>query len=387
MGQFLELQKEQHNKQMENCVFDKTPLRAPPNAPPPQFAQQVSLTADLLKKCDGDNGDAKPSASACDNESIASRTESEDSLTTKSSSKMSHSKPNRLRSKKRKEQSAKRQETRLRRMLGEDYKEEKHRTPQQAGDENLKRSLDAAGLPTANEDAREIQRESFSRVQKATKKQLREYFVNYTESPEQDKIFITWKEGEPYCTLCNKQGIGHLSGGQHLKKIEEDAFGIIMAGVSQSARRVHLPNGMMEVLTKLGTYKNWGDAIENMIEAARKIINHKGFVIIDQGKKRKVQVPANAITGYQLAMVSYCGNGKYDQSRIVPWDRVPDSPDVVDNNDRDLLTPPQGQGWWPVIDLTLDYNAIDAEQEARWLLICFYQLMGEQLFAWWLGGW
>ena len=39
------------------------------------------------------------------------------------------------------------------------------------------------------------------------------------------------------------------------------------------------------------------------------------------------------------------------------------------------------------IDLTLDYNAIDANREAPWLLICFYQLMEELLFAWWLGWW
>ena len=107
-------------------------------------------------------------------------------------------------------------------------------------------------------------------------------------------------------------------------------------------------------------------------------------MVIDQGKK-KVQVPSNAIKGYELAIVSYRGNGKYDHSRVVPWDRVPESPEVVDEQELAELTPPEGQGWWPVINLVLDYNAIDATQRARWLLICFYQLLGEELFAWWLG--
>ena len=64
---------------------------------------------------------------------------------------------------------------------------------------------------------------------------------------------------------------------------------------------------------------------------------------------------------------------------------VPDSSEVVLPEDIEDNMPPAGQGWWPVINLTLDLEQAGVTARGRWLLICFYQLLGEQLVAWWLG--
>ena len=46
-------------------------------------------------------------------------------------------------------------------------------------------------------------------------------------------------------------------------------------------------------------------------------------------------------------------------------------------------TPP-GQGWWPVIAIQLQRDA-GVVRQGKVLIICFYQLMADELIAWWIG--
>ena len=111
---------------------------------------------------------------------------------------------------------------------------------------------------------------------------------------------------------------------------------------------------MRQKLTKQNVYKYWGDAIENLVKSAWDIINSKGEFYIDS-KVRGTTVPIMGIKGLRLGMVSYRGDGKYDNSRFWFWDDVPDwdGQSLNDSDDEELLDPPAGQGWWPVIAIDL----------------------------------
>ena len=244
MAKLATWQKSQREVQQRNGIFDRTPLRAPPTMPPPGDKLQASLSASLLKDRD-DDSDNKSAATGNDNGSIASDKGSSDSLTTKSSSRMSRTRPSRMRKNaKRKARNERRQEEFLRARFGPQFDETKHLTVKETANQNLKKSFEEAGLLEAKGDAREIQRESLSRVPKATRAQLREFHGGYAERPETHGRFLIWNDNDIFCTICNKKGYGHLQGGEHLKKIEEDALGTLLAGNAKSARRFSMPEGM-----------------------------------------------------------------------------------------------------------------------------------------------
>ena len=92
------------------------------------------------------------------------------------------------------------------------------------------------------------------------------------------------------------------------------------------------------------------------------------------------------IRSNSLGMVSYKGDGKYDHSTFWHWHQVPDSEDNdPDYGDENLLWPPDGQGWWPVIAITLDPSCgVVPGGEA--LIICFWQLGADELIVTQLSG-
>ena len=70
--------------------------------------------------------------------------------------------------------------------------------------------------------------------------------------------------GEPRCFICNKCATEvHLKSSEHVKRIEEDAIGTIIAGKALSTRRF---NGDMctGVPAKRKMYNVGGDALETM---------------------------------------------------------------------------------------------------------------------------
>ena len=223
-----------------------------------------------------------------------------------------------------------------------------------------------------------------SRVREASKEQLRTFHENYAEVPESQERFVEYIDGDYYCRICKKRGWAHLQSGAHLKRVEEQCLGDIMTGKALSTRRLECTNGMPGLLTKRAVYKFWGEAVENLAKTAKVIISTKGSIMVDQAKRR-VAVPSEAIDGYEVGIVSYTGDGKYDHSRMKEWHAIPDSEDVIDKSAIEDFLAPEGQGWWPVILLNLNLARAQVNARGRYLLIYFYQLRAEELVAWWFG--
>jgi hypothetical protein len=143
--------------------------------------------------------------------------------------------------------------------------------------------------------------------------------------------------------------------------------------------------------TKKDLLRHWGDALPNLVLVAKQKHIQKGMMYINASTKRGV-APRD-VKSYRLGIVSYRGAGKYDSSCFKYFDLLPDSEDVVDSfpdwPENYLL--PAGQGWWPVVAMELHEDSdmnwtgpIVGTGRKRILLICFYQLLGCQLIAWWI---
>ena len=101
-----------------------------------------------------------------------------------------------------------------------------------------------------------------------------------------------------------------------------------------------------------------------------------------------VEVTPLDVSGYTLGIVSYSGTGKYGgeltSNTFLPFDELPDSDEVITDATPAPL-PPDGQGWWPVIAMTLSEGGmrrITKVKKRGWLIICFYQLIGGRLVCW-----
>ena len=156
---------------------------------------------------------------------------------------------------------------------------------------------------------------------------------------------------------------------------------------------------MPGIPTKRDLLEFWGDALPNLPMAARKKLEEKGQ--IDVGGKQDRTLPVGKIAGLRLGIVSYsgAGAGKYTGNKFHYFDDLPDCLDVYDDGRRlgrdnpwaSVGPAPPGEGWWPVL-------ALDIAEGAPWvaagpsvtvgtkkiLLICWYQLLGDRVVAWWL---
>ena len=175
--------------------------------------------------------------------------------------------------------------------------------------------------------------------------------------------------------ICQKWATeGHLTSSEHVKRIEEDAIGTLIGGKACSTRRF---NGDMctGVLTKKKMYDFWGDALENMPKRAKEIHLEKGVFF----HGRQAISPAEA--RYELGVVSYPGDGKYDDTSIyVPFHEVPDVQEVASQKQLKMVSPP-GQGWWPVIAL----KTVRTLSTKKVLVVCWYQLLSSgRVVCWWI---
>ena len=114
----------------------------------------------------------------------------------------------------------------------------------------------------------------------------------------------------------------------------------------------------------------------------------KGFFC--DGKKNQIKPEDSQ---YELGVVSYPGNGKYDDSTIyVPIHELPDVEETASERQLQIISPP-GQGWWPVIALQTK-AASPFEIDHVWgptvvtkkiFIVCFYQLLSDgQVIGWWV---
>jgi hypothetical protein len=103
-----------------------------------------------------------------------------------------------------------------------------------------------------------------------------------------------------------------------------------------------------------------------------------------------VEIKPSDVRGYDLGIVSYNGKGKYGKpgeltsNRLVPFDELPDSDEVI-TDATPAPSPPDGQGWWPVISMELSEEGmrrITKVKKDGVLIICFYQLIAGRLVCW-----
>ena len=193
--------------------------------------------------------------------------------------------------------------------------------------------------------------------------------------PVEMSRWVQMVDGEPRCLVCKKVATeGHLNSGEHLKRIEEDAIGTLMAGVATTTRRF---NGDMctGVPTKKKMYDFWGNSLENMVKVAKDIHAQKGVFYDD----KKEITPEEA--HYELGVISYPGSGKYKNSIYVPFHELPDVEEIATEEQKKVISPP-GQGWWPVIALQTE---VVSETERKKLIVCWYQLLSDgRVICWWI---
>ena len=101
----------------------------------------------------------------------------------------------------------------------------------------------------------------------------------------------------------------------------------------------------------------------------------------------KVIICPEDVQGYELAIVSYSGSGKYNKPHgnfLHPFIELPDSEEVV-TCETPAPIPPHGEGWWPVISMRLiDEGVARITKVSRGgiRLVCFYQLLGDTMVCW-----
>ena len=228
------------------------------------------------------------------------------------------------------------------------------------------------------------------------------------------------------CVLCGRAATeGHLSSSAHLRRLDEQALGDLLAGPADSTRNQtmgRVNRGMYELPTQAAALRFWGNGLPGLVDSGLALIRGSDGVMVDIGLSgragRRLVVPAFIRTA-ELGLLRYGGNGKYFRNDFWFWQDLPsdqeilnrppnDEPRAPDPPSRDeaqrepspdrghprphstVEAPADGDGWWPVLVLDLDpaaARALTPATDPGWrviLVICFYQLMGSERFAWWL---
>ena len=194
--------------------------------------------------------------------------------------------------------------------------------------------------------------------------------------------YIVIQNGGPFCIVCRKVATeAHVASGAHMLKMEEEAISNSMGGDAKSLRRFEKDVLCQGPATKKLIFEFWGDAIQNLPQVSREIHEKKKCFYINSKMDRAIK-PKDAI--HELAIVSYSGGGKYNSSTYIPWHDLPDQVETADESQL-KRTPPEGQGWWPVIALRKETERYQGKEVCKVLLVCFYQLQSDgPVPAWWI---
>jgi hypothetical protein len=232
--------------------------------------------------------------------------------------------------------------------------------------------------------ALEMQRHGIRNTPTATPEELRELFQEMmAKAPQFVRQMVYMKDGEPWCELCSKRGVAHLQSSQHQLRAEEHSIAQMLGG-DGSGRRFSSSVGFQGELTLLGVHQFWGDTLCHLAITARQMLGQKPFYL------NKVRITEQDVLSARLAMISYCGQGKYDKTnKLVFYDTLVNDPSVLADAEVSMKPPP-GQGWWPVVSFELTDGAKkrawvtdDVEHGVKMHYVsCFYQLMSDSPDIW-----
>ena len=212
---------------------------------------------------------------------------------------------------------------------------------------------------------------------------LRHIFARLANKEPAEQVFVVGDR----CIICNKTNTWeHERSKVHLLRgVEEACLSAVLAGNTGggSARRFTSAIGMAEIATQSAVDRFWGEGLVNMPgEARRRMSNGIYF-------NSRQYIPPDCITGIRLGVVSYNGQGKYQGNKVQWYDELPTDVSILQelpNRDEMLakLTPPKGEGWWPVIKLDVNERTRRALPMTATdiLLVCFYQLLSTPLTCW-----
>ena len=242
--------------------------------------------------------------------------------------------------------------------------------------------------------------------------------------PDYAEQFIrrTVADGWPQetCLLCDCTATeAHLASTAHLRRLEAQALGDFLAGPAKSLRNItdgRHNSGMYEIPTQAAALRHWGASLTNLVPAGLEILREKGIRVDTTigGSKRRTVLPEEILTA-ELGLIKYCGSGKYHCNDFWFWQDLPTDLDILERPAGDQLADPaltqvqqlpphperghprphssmqpmdDGDGWWPVLAITLvpsmQWIVPQSDGYRVILIICFYQLMGQNLVGWWL---
>jgi hypothetical protein len=182
-------------------------------------------------------------------------------------------------------------------------------------------------------------------------------------------------EGE--CLLCGRYATDeHKNSSLHQQRLDTNLRLNVLAGVPEQPRALF--QGFTGELTRRAFAKFWGPDVIHLDVKGKRIISQRGFSVKFGGKKaRTYDLTMGDVETVILGAVSYVvGNAKYVNMEYHRWTAIAEG-DLTAPGTAPL--PPDGTGWWPVIELVLRGNW---ETPNCVILCCIYQLLEQRPQAW-----
>lgn len=171
--------------------------------------------------------------------------------------------------------------------------------------------------------------------------------------------------GSEGCSLCNKGwGYNHTSSSLHMQRRLQMHELNLLSSPSKKLLFHGCPSEGTP-LTQRRFLEYWGSGVVNMAANFMRTKGEKGSYTFRTNGKKSYVVPASAIKGATLAVVSYKGGqGKYkpdSASKVIPFSCIPeditiDAKGAPQDLGKDMAAQSisDGQEWWPVLMTQFD---------------------------------
>jgi hypothetical protein len=168
------------------------------------------------------------------------------------------------------------------------------------------------------------------RLGRVDKEELRQFFFRGLAGGEDDQHrpnkWIVLRAGEAFCELCGKWALPeHIASSAHRMRLEEDAIGQFLAGNANSTRRFD-GAGLRGAVSQAAMLRYWGEHLQGFPVAAAAMFAKKQHI-----KFKKQMIREEDVRGFNLAVVSYTGQGTYGaNNKFFDW---ADLPNVIPETD------------------------------------------------------